>query len=175
MPSFWNISPSMLHLPELDALCSSSSLSWLSNWLEAFVGGRDTRERRGSLPPKIMQSLCTTCLVIKKWSFGDEKKPVSTAQIMDKRPHPDVPLKPPMAVTGVEWTCAAIVASYSITQRIATYSHLYATLKYNIWYCYSPPMDIHSPPVAIHSPSSSYPSPSHFLVYTIGFYKENYG
>ena len=163
MPSFWNISPSMLHLPELDALCSSSSLSWLNNLLEGIVAGRDTRERRGSFPPKIMQSLCITCLVIKKWSFRDEKRPVSTAQIMDERPHPDVPLKPPMAVTGVEWTCAATVASYSITHRIAMYSHLYATLKY----CYSPPM-------AIYSLSSSYPSPSHFPVHTIGSYNENY-
>ena len=33
---------------------------------------------------------------------GTEKKPVSTAQIMDERPHPDVTLKPPMVVTGVE-------------------------------------------------------------------------
>ena len=30
------------------------------------------------------------------------KKPVSTAQIMDERPHADIPLKPPLAATGVE-------------------------------------------------------------------------
>lgn len=126
---FWNVSPSMPpYLPDLDGPCSSSSLNWLSNWLEAFVAGSDTLERRGSVSPKPMQLLCTTYLVIKKWSFRDEKKPASTAPIMDERHHVDVPLRPPMVATGVEWTCAATVASYSITQKIAICKHKYATL-----------------------------------------------
>ena len=74
MHSFWNVSPSMPYLPELDGPCSSSSLNWLSNSLEAFVAGSNTLERRGSVSPKPMQLLCTTYLVIKKWSFRAKKK-----------------------------------------------------------------------------------------------------
>ena len=51
----WNASPCMPHLPEVGGHCSTSSLSWPSNWLEGSVAGSDILEGRGRLHPMTMQ------------------------------------------------------------------------------------------------------------------------
>jgi len=89
----WNASPCMPHLPEVGGHCSTSSLSWPSEWLEGSVAGSDILEGRGNMHPMTMQWHCLICQAANKCSSRDGKEPVSNAPTMDKRHHLGIPLR----------------------------------------------------------------------------------